>query len=89
MLKEEEEKRRKLRELEQLQQQQQQQQQIPVVNSNGASSTELVQQPTNPQIDQDEINRRREMEKVFLILFIRLHSSFPSYFHKYYKMAKG
>uniref|UniRef100_A0A914N5H8 Bromodomain containing protein n=1 Tax=Meloidogyne incognita TaxID=6306 RepID=A0A914N5H8_MELIC len=63
LLKEEEEKRRKLRELEQLQQQQQQQQQIPVVNSNGASSTELVQQPTNPQIDQDEINRRREMEK--------------------------
>ncbi|CAK5088463.1 unnamed protein product [Meloidogyne enterolobii] len=62
LLKEEEEKRRKLRELEQLQQQQQQQQ-IPAVNSNGASSTELVQPPTKPQIDQDEINRRREMEK--------------------------
>lgn len=65
LLKEEEEKRRKLRELEQLQQQQQQQQQIPAVNSNGASSAELVQPPTKPQIDQDEINRRREMEKVF------------------------
>uniref|UniRef100_A0A915NNP7 Bromo domain-containing protein n=1 Tax=Meloidogyne floridensis TaxID=298350 RepID=A0A915NNP7_9BILA len=65
LLKEEEEKRRKLRELEQLQQlqQQQQQQQIPAVNSNGASSAELVQPPTKPQIDQDEINRRREMEK--------------------------
>uniref|UniRef100_A0A914LKY6 Bromodomain containing protein n=1 Tax=Meloidogyne incognita TaxID=6306 RepID=A0A914LKY6_MELIC len=62
LLKEEEEKRRKLRELEQLQQQQQQQQ-IPAVNSNGASSAELVQPPTKPQIDQDEINRRREMEK--------------------------
>uniref|UniRef100_A0A915LMA0 Uncharacterized protein n=1 Tax=Meloidogyne javanica TaxID=6303 RepID=A0A915LMA0_MELJA len=33
------------------------------VNSNGASSAELVQPPTKPQIDQDEINRRREMEK--------------------------
>uniref|UniRef100_A0A1I8BM81 Bromo domain-containing protein n=2 Tax=Meloidogyne hapla TaxID=6305 RepID=A0A1I8BM81_MELHA len=60
LLKEEEEKRRKQREIEQMQQQQQQQQ-IPSVNSNGAS--EPIQQVTKPQLDQDEINRRREMEK--------------------------
>ncbi|KAF7638864.1 hypothetical protein Mgra_00001673 [Meloidogyne graminicola] len=63
MLKEEEEKRRKQRETE-LQQQQQQQVSL---NSNGASETT---QNAKPQLDQDEINRRREMEKV--VVFIEI-----------------
>jgi hypothetical protein len=64
MLKEEEEKRRRQREIDQQQQQ-------PVGTSLANTGTQEMQQPNpKPPIDQEEIKRLREMEKVEIIDYI-------------------
>jgi hypothetical protein len=70
MLKEEEERRRRQREVEQQQQQQTGTSSVGSVQNAQAplQQQQPAQQKVKPQIDQEEIKRLREMEKVFKIL---------------------